>query len=61
MIFLVMGAALAVLLLWSVASAPRVIRRTSPRVWVWWACWLVVGSVIAQALIAQGREITGWF
>jgi hypothetical protein len=60
-IFLVMGIALAVLVLWSVASTPRVIRRTCPRTWIWWACWLTIGSTIAQALIAQGREMTGLF
>lgn len=57
MIFLVMGLALAVLTLWSIASTPRVIAHTSPRVWLWWACWLCVGSVSSMALLRQGWEV----
>jgi hypothetical protein len=59
-IFLVMGAALSVLMLWSIACTARVVRRSSPRVWIWWACWLVVGAVASQALLAQGLEAMGW-
>lgn len=58
MIFLVMGAALTVLMLWSIVSTPRVIRRFgNPRVWLWWACWLVVGAMSALALLSQGLEV----
>lgn len=61
MIFLVMAMALLMLLLWSLVSTPRVIRYTSPRVWIWWACWLIVGGVTMQALLAQGLEAMGWW
>lgn len=58
MIFLVMGASIGVLVLWSIASTPRVIRRFSnPRVWLWWACWLVVGTLFTLALLSQGLEV----
>lgn len=57
MIFLVMGIALAVLVLWSIVSTPRVIRRTGPRMWAWWAYWICVGSVSSMALLRQGWEV----
>lgn len=61
MIFLVMGAALTVLVLWSIVSTPRVVRRfCNPRIWLWWVCWLVVGAVASQALLAEGLEVMGW-
>lgn len=57
MLFLLIGLAFAVLVLWSVASTPRVIRRFgNPRVWLWWACWLVAGAMIALASFEQGWE-----
>jgi hypothetical protein len=61
MIFVVMALSLVVLLLWSVVVTPRVIRRTGPRVWIWWACWLVVGGLAAPALFATGFEALGWW
>lgn len=58
--FLVMGAALTVLMLWSVVTTPRVIRRTGPRVWLWWACWLCLSAIASQALIREGLQAMGW-
>lgn len=61
MIFLVMGAALSVLGMWSLVATPRVIRRfPNPRIWLWWACWLMVAGAASPALIAQGFEAMGW-
>lgn len=57
MIFLVMGIALAVLMLWSIVSTPRVVRRTGPRGWIWWAVWLCVSALFSFALLAQGWEV----
>lgn len=52
-----MGLALIVLELWSIVSTPRVIRRfPNPRVWMWWACWLVCGSMFALGALRQGLE-----
>lgn len=56
-----MGTALGVLTLWSIVSTPRVVRRFgNPRIWLWWACWLTVGVVASQALLAEGLEAMGW-
>lgn len=60
MIFLMMAVALFVLLLWSLASTPRVIRHTTPRMWIWWACWLCIAALSSTALLAQGFEEMGW-
>jgi hypothetical protein len=60
-IFLLMGLGVLVLTLWSVVSTPRVVARTCPRVWLWWAAWLCVGAIGSSALIREGFEAMGWW
>ncbi len=54
--FLVMGLALAVLLLWSLVVTPKVVRRGGSRLWLTWIGWLLFAALSAQALLAEGFQ-----
>lgn len=61
MTYLLMGFALLALVAWSVTRARRVAKHPNPRLWAYYAMWLVFGSVFAHASLREGFETLGWW
>lgn len=61
MIFLLMGVLLLVLVTWSITRSRRVAKHPNPRLWAYYAAWLIFGSIGAHALIREGFETMGWW